>query len=168
MTLLPAKKTFYLLAPCSLAIGMLTGCAHQPAESTASYDAIPSSVNRPTSDGRDQRVYSGTVTAPNGGSATITRNADGAPAASRDVAETIRQMILSDRTLVPYPGKVMATTDGTSDNRVVLTGNVPSEAVKERLVEKVRAVRGVSQVKDKLVVGFPKSSREVDLSAPEK
>jgi len=168
MTLLPAKKSIHFLAPCSLAIAMLTGCAHQSAESTASYDPLPSSVDRPTSNGRDQRIYSGTVTAPDGGSASVTLNPQGAPTASQDVADTIRKMILSDRTLVPYPAKVVATMDPASKNTVVLKGNVPSESVKKRLVERVSSVAGVSQVNDQLVVGFPKSSREVDLSAPEK
>jgi hypothetical protein len=71
-------------------------------------------------------------------------------------------MVLSDPKLAPYPSKVTATADPNSKGKVILSGMVPTEGVKRNLIEHVRAVPGVTEVEDQLVLDVPDKSREVD------
>jgi len=147
---------------------LLVGCASHQSEPIASYDPLPSRAATPNSNNSAQRVYNATVTAPDGGSVSVTKHGRDTSGSDRDLGRVIQNMILSDRELVPYPGKVVTTIEPASNGTVVLSGSVPSKAVRENLVRRVKEVPGVKEVKDELAVEIPHSSREVDISADAK
>ncbi len=137
----------------------LVGCAHQQPEPT--YSSLPP-LER-TSDRSADRVYTTTVTAPGGGTGSITYGSKG-DNTDAQLAEAVRRMVLADPKLAPYPSKVTATADPTSKGKIILSGMVPSRSVKKNLVEHVRQVPGVTEVEDNLTLDLPKKPRESDSS----
>ena len=116
-----------------------SGCAHQQPESAGTF--APQAGLSPTSNRSSQRVYTTTITAPGGAQASITEGSrTPGNGGNQDIAETVRQMILADPKLAPYPSRVTATMDPDAEGRVILTGWVPTPGVKKNLVKQVKAV----------------------------
>jgi len=152
------KNNSRVILWAGLLIVAMVGCVRHEPRTAAAFSELPSAP-QPTSDNDAQRVY--TITAPNGAQGSLTYGT-AANGGNGEIAETVRKMILADPKLAPYPSKVTATMDPNAKGKVVLTGMVPTQAVKKKLVERVREVPGVAEVEDKLVLDLPNKSREVD------
>ncbi len=134
---------------------MGAGCAHQWSEPSGKASSNPlTPALQPTSDSDAQRVYSSTVTAPDGGQATLTRTQPGASAEDQQIAEAIRKMTAADPNLIPFPSKVAASMDPASKGTVVLSGWVPTKAAKKKLIDRVAELPGVTRVEDKLQINL--------------
>jgi hypothetical protein len=149
------KETRLLFWPC-VAFLLLAGCAHENVDQNGSYDAIPARHASSSA----LSGYTATVTAPDGGMATMTSSPE-----SNDLRQKVYTTLMSNPSLVPYPSKVVATISAGSKDTIVLTGTVPSNEVKEKLLDAIRHVEGVANVRDSLTVRLPRSSRE--FKAPE-
>ena len=155
------KRSFSAIIGIILANLFLPGCAHREPPGSGTYSALPPPAR--TSDSSNDRVYATTITAPNGAKGTLIYGRPGAPEnGDADIAQEIERTVIADPKLAPYPSKVTATMDPTVKGKVILTGMVPTRAVKKNLVEHVRSVSGVTEVEDNLVLGLPKSSRDAD------
>jgi hypothetical protein len=154
---------------CAMLSGALflfvAGCAHQEGSSSANFSEVPA-YKHTTSDLQSAEQAT-TITAPLGAGATVTRKSD-STGPQGDVIAQIQKTVLSDQTLAPYPSRITSTMDPDSNGRVILTGSVPTKAVKANVVKRVREIAGVKQVDDRLVVEYPHSSREVDIHNPTK
>ena len=158
------KTVFRIVLSSTLPLLLAVGCAHQWPESSAS----SSPALKPTSDSDAQRVYSTTVTAPGGAEGTVTIGANTASAEDRDIAETVRKMIMEDQSLAPYPSKVSATMDANPKGTVILSGWVPTQQAKKKLRDRVAALPGVTRVEDRVVVGLAPKAGEFDPDGPRK
>lgn len=143
----------------------MVGCVRHEPRTPATFSEVPSRLE-PTSNSGTQRVYTSAITAPNGAQGSITYGTATLNQGDAAIGETVRKMVLDDPKLVPYPSKVTAAMDPNAKGKVVLTGMVPTQAVKKKLVERVREVPGVTDVEDNVTLDLPNKSREVDF--PEK
>ena len=148
------KSIFQVAILNALPLLLAIGCAHNDTATQQADARFNPPVLQPTSDRAAQRVYSTTVTAPDGGQATLSKSQPGATAQDQQIAETVRKMITDDPTLAPYPSKVAASMDPASQGTVILSGWVPRAEIKRKLRDRVAALPGVTRVEDKLQVGF--------------
>src|SRR4051812_26580424 len=153
------KSTFPVVVRLAPSILLLAGCAHREPAKEATYAELPPPGQ--TSDHSTDRVYATTITAPHGAKGTIVHRSSSEDG-NAQIALSVQSMVLSDPKIAPYPSKVTAAMDPGAKGKVILTGMVPTRAVKKNLVEHVRQIPGVTEVEDPLVLGVPKSSRETD------
>jgi hypothetical protein len=150
-----------LLITVALPISVLFGCAHQ-ADNRGGTVNMKNLEHGASSSGPAQPVY-GTVTAnaPGGGFVTLTRtNVDAAQTSAFSTSqatlnERVRNLLLSDKTLVPYPGQVIATVHPYEEGTIILNGAVPNAQVKKRLIDQVASIPGVTRVDDRLKLELP-------------
>ena len=144
------SQCLHLLFCSSVAAVICCGCAHESV--TGSYDPLPT---RQANDASGS-AYVATVTSPDGGMATMTSSGE-----ANDLNRKVYMMLTSHPELVPYPSKVVAVVSKDAGHTVVLSGTVPSNDVKRKLVDAVRHVHGVAEVKETdLAVKIPRNSRE--------
>jgi hypothetical protein len=153
------RTNFQVLMLGSLSLLLAGGCAHNQPQGGGGFSEIQPKLE-PTSSGSAQSVY---APAPAGAGASLTSSSDAVGTESRNAAENVRQLLLSEPKLAPWPSKITATVAKDSKGTVILSGNVPTKSVKTKLVQRVSALPGVTHVEDKLELGAPKHPGEINL-----
>jgi hypothetical protein len=116
----------------------------------------------PTSDRGASRVYAAT----NGIITPAMPPPTGVDASQWQLSEEIRGMLMSDKTLAPYPSEVTVVVDKNTKGLVHLQGNVSNTYERRKLRARIEQLPGVTQVDDQTVVGRQMPSGTVDLAAP--
>lgn len=131
------KQLIYVSVPVLLA----AGCAESRHDASVSYSPALTESFSPTSDRSETRVYQ----APQPSSVEVTAVPSGATPQDWALAEEIRGLLTSDRTI----GK--ARVAAVVNNGVVtLRGNVRNDKERERLREEIARLPGVQRVDDQL------------------
>ena len=154
-----ARTNVCLLMLGSASLFIAVGCAHNQPQSSSGFSEIQQPL-QPTSSSSAQSVY---ATAPVGARATVTTAPTGASSESWDLAESVRQLLLTEPKLAPWPSKIIATVDKNSKGGVIVSGNVPTKSVKQRLIQRISALPGVTHVEDQLSLGPPKHPGELNI-----
>jgi osmotically-inducible protein OsmY len=127
----------WLTVPMLLAVG----CAETPRDSSVSYSPALSEPVTATSDRPEARAYP----AP-GAPTTATVAPPGASAQDWTLAEEIRSLLMSDRTL----GKAAPMTAVVNNGVVTLQGEFRNEKERQRLHDAIAKLPGVQRVEDQL------------------
>lgn len=90
----------------------------------------------------------------------------GVDASEWQLSEEIRGMLMSDRTLAPYPSEVTVVVDKNTKGLVHVRGHVVNTYERRKLRARLEQLPGVTQVDDQTVVGPRMPSGTVDLAAP--
>ena len=90
----------------------------------------------------------------------------GVDASEWQLSEEIRGMLMSDRSLVPYPSEVTVVVDKNTNGLVHVRGHIVNTYERRKLRARLEQLPGVMQVDDKSVVGPRMPSGTVDLGAP--
>ena len=159
------NKTFKTLLSSGLLFLLAAGCAHHQPESASNSSPTLTPTSAASSQGG---AYTATVTAPGGASGTLTAASPSASPEDQKLGESIRQMIMADNTLAPYPSQVTAIMDPASPGTVILSGSVPTDRAKRKLQARVAAMDGVKRVENRLLIGEPDKLGEFDPNTPAK
>jgi len=140
-----AQKSLWL----ATALLFVAGCSHR--ESRTSYRPAQTAVP-PASDRTSNRVYP-----------TQTNKQEFVPAYAAPkgvdasqwaLAEQLRELLISDRTLAPYPSEVTVSLDKNTNGLVHVNGTIINTYEKRKLRARLEQLPGVTQVDDKSVVGL--------------
>jgi hypothetical protein len=147
------QKTLWLAA----ALLVVAGCSHRESQSsyrpaqtavpTASDTAVP-----PASDRTSNRVYATQVSSEEFVPAYSAPN--GVDASQWALAEQVRELLISDKKLAPYPSEVTVSLDKNTKGLVHVSGNIINTYEKRKLRARLEQLPGVIQVDDKTVVGL--------------
>jgi len=135
------KKSLNNLVWLTVPLLLALGCAENRRDSSVSYSPALSESVSPTSDRPETRVYS----APPASGADVTTVPAGANSQDWALAQEIRSLLMSDRTIGKAP--VVATV---KSGIVTLHGEVRNERERERLRNEIAALPGVQRVDDQL------------------
>ena len=152
------KVTHFLLAAAFLCAA---GCSHRESSSRTSLRSGSTGVQA-TGNNNTNRVYE-----------TQTNQQEFVPAypAPKGVdssqwalAEQIRELLISDRKLAPYPSEVTVSVDSKTNGLVHIRGNIINTYERRKLRARLEQLPGVTQVDDKTVVGLQNPGGGADLS----
>ena len=82
------------------------------------------------------------------------------------LAEQIRELLISDKTIAPYPSEVSVVLDNKTNGLVHVRGNIINTHEKRKLRARLEQLPGVTQVDDQSVVGLQNPGGGADLNKP--
>jgi hypothetical protein len=133
------KKRLNNLVWLTFPVLLAVGCAENHRDSSVSYSPALSESVSPTSDRPETRVYP----APPPLAADVTSVPPGATPQDWTLAQEIRSLLMSDRTIGKAP-----VTAVVNNGVVTLRGEVRNKKERERLREEIAALPGVQRVDD--------------------
>lgn len=136
------------------------GCSHRESASRASLRSGPTAV-QPTSGNNSNRVYE---TQSNRQEFVPAYAApQGVDSAHWALAEQIRELLISDRTIAPYPSEVTVVLDSKTNGLVHVRGNIINTYERRKLRTRLEQLPGVNEVDDQTVVGLRNPEGGADL-----
>jgi hypothetical protein len=141
------KNMVWMALPLTLALGCATNRPQAEAtssESTASYGPVETLT--PTSGEPEQRIYSNVDPGTLNADTSMSAAPAGVNPANWQVAEAIRQKLMTDHSLSRVGDSVVAEVG--ADGAVTLKGKVSSQSEKERVSEGIAKLPGVTGVND--------------------
>ena len=124
----------------SIPLALVVGCAETHRDASVSYSPALSDSFKPTSDRMDSRMYAEPPM-----SGEVTTVPSGAGPQDWKLAEEIRSLLMSDRSLGKAP---MAAV--VNNGVVTLRGSVRNDKERERLRDEIARLPGVQRVDDQL------------------
>lgn len=125
-----------------LLLVLISGCAHQSAQTQPTFSQLPPAPLAPTSDRGD------TALAPMANENIFSvAPPPGAPAEDWALAETIRAELTKDKKLVHAPMEAVV-----NKGVVTLRGYAPTQRARQQLHERIASLPGVQQVDDQIQV----------------
>jgi len=133
-----------------------SGCSHRQSQPQAHFAALPHATGpvaaQPTSDRNANRIYETQSSRQPFQPAYAAP--EGTDAAQWSLAEQIRELLISDRTLAPYPGDITVAIDAKTNGLVHVSGNIINTYERRKLRAQLEQLPGVIQVDDQSVVGL--------------
>jgi len=130
---------------------LAAGCSHRESSSRASLQPGPTAV-QPTSNNNSNRVYETQSDRPEFVPAHAAPK--GVDSSQWALAEQIRELLISDRTIAPYPSEVSVVLDGKTNGLVHVSGNIINTYERRKLRTRLEQLPGVVEVDDQTVVGL--------------